>query len=54
MDRDMYGPSALSKLVPKDCGYHYCKKGGTCEKCKDPQIAIEAQRRLRERARYSY
>ena len=33
-------------LVKKDCGWHFGKTGGPCEKCKDKATSMTAQRRL--------
>ena len=33
-------------LVKKDCGWHFGKTGGPCEKCKDKATSMAAQRRL--------
>ena len=34
-------------LVKKDCGWHFGKTGGPCEKCKDKATSMAAQRRLK-------
>ena len=34
------------KLVKKDCGWHFGKTGGPCEKCKDGATSMAAQRRI--------
>ena len=35
------------KMVKKDCGWHFGKTGGPCEKCKDKATSMAAQRRLK-------
>ena len=50
--RKVYGVAKMDKkdkshvLVKKDCGWHFGKTGGPCEKCKDKATSMAAQRRL--------
>lgn len=43
------------KMIKKDCGFHYGKTGGKCQKCSnDPNLARIVQHRLKYPSLYGY
>jgi len=42
-------------MIKKDCGFHYGKTGGKCQKCSnDPNLARIVQHRLKYPSLYGY
>ena len=50
--RKVYGVAKMDKkdkshvFVKMDCGIHFGRTGGVCEKCKDKATSMAAQRRI--------